>query len=167
VFAAMVYPSRIGLAEYQAYRQEVLSLAEAMNAKWGSPGWTPILVDARDHYPTSVAALRRYDVLLVNPLRDGLNLVAKEGPLVNERDGVLVLSRQAGVWDELAAHALGVNPFDVSGTAAAIARALDLPPAERESRAAGLRDAASARTPLDWFDDLLRHSSAPAGRRGG
>ncbi|HLI52853.1 MAG TPA: trehalose-6-phosphate synthase, partial [Acidimicrobiales bacterium] len=128
VFAAMVYPSRTGLAEYQSYRQEVLTLAEAINAKWGSSGWTPILVDARDHYPTSVAALRRYDVLLVNPVRDGLNLVAKEGPQVNERDGVLVLSREAGVWGELADHALGVNPFDISGTAAAIARALDLSP---------------------------------------
>ncbi|HLI53338.1 MAG TPA: trehalose-6-phosphate synthase, partial [Acidimicrobiales bacterium] len=84
---------------------------------------------------------------------------------VNERDGVLVLSREAGVWGELADHALGVNPFDISGTAAAIARALDLSPVERRSRAAGLREAASARTPLDWFDDLLRHSGVVEGGR--
>ncbi len=77
--------------------------------------------------------------LLVNPIRDGLNLVAKEGPLVNERDGVLVLSHQAGAWDELGEHAIGVNPFDVAGTAAALAAALDLPAAERAARARSLR----------------------------
>jgi len=156
VFAAMVYPSRLGLAEYLAYGQEVQALADRINAKWGpaAAGWTPIMLDPDDNYPMSVAALRRADVLLVNPIRDGLNLVAKEGPLVNERDGVLVLSHQAGSWDELGDHALGVNPFDVSGTAAAMATALDLPLAERASRALGLRKAVEARSPLDWFDEL-------------
>ena len=80
----------------------------------------PIMLDPQDNHPKSVAALRRSDVLLVNPIRDGLNLVAKEGPLVNERDGVLVLSHQAGAWDELGGHAIGVNPFDVTGTARAL-----------------------------------------------
>ncbi len=123
VFAAMVYPSRLGLADYLAYGMEVSALATKINAEWGwpegdgRPSWTPILLDREDNYPRSVAALRRADVLLVNPVRDGLNLVAKEGPLVNERDGVLVLSHQAGAWDELADHAVGINPFDVSGTA--------------------------------------------------
>ncbi|HMC38876.1 MAG TPA: trehalose-6-phosphate synthase, partial [Acidimicrobiales bacterium] len=77
VFAAMVYPSRVGLAEYQAYGQEAVSLAAQLNDKWARPGWTPILLDPADDYPRSVAALRRYDVLLVNPVRDGMNLVAK------------------------------------------------------------------------------------------
>jgi trehalose 6-phosphate synthase len=92
-------------------------------------------------------------VLLVNPIRDGLNLVAKEGPLVNERDGVLILSHQAGAWDELGGQAIGVNPFDVSGTARALADALDLTPSERSFRAQPLRKMAGARSPLDWFDD--------------
>jgi trehalose 6-phosphate synthase len=161
-FAAMVYPSRLGLAEYQAYGQEVQSLAARLNEKWARGGWTPVLVDPEDDHPTSVAALRRYDVLLVNPVRDGLNLVAKEGPAVNERDGSLVLSRQAGVWDELGAHAIGVNPFDVTGTASALASGLDMGRPERGERAAGLKKAIGARSPLDWFDDLLAHADTPA-----
>ena len=162
VFAAMVYPSRLGLAEYQAYGQEVQALAARLNAKWATPDWTPILLDPEDNYPRSVAALRRSDVLLVNPVRDGLNLVAKEGPLVNERDGTVVLSRQAGAWDELHEHAVGVNPFDISGTAAALGRALDLGPAERAEQAAGLRKAAVASSPLDWFDDQTAHAASAA-----
>jgi trehalose 6-phosphate synthase len=162
VFAAMVYPSRLGLAEYQAYGQEVQALAAHVNAKWATPAWTPIMLDPEDNYPRSVAALRRSDVLLVNPVRDGLNLVAKEGPLVNERDGTVVLSRQAGAWDELNRFAIGVNPFDVSGTATALGRALDLAPAERAQLAAGLRQAAVATSPLDWFDDQTRHAGSAA-----
>lgn len=164
VFAAMIYPSRVGLAEYQAYRQEVITLADRLNSKWRTSEWTPILLDSKDNYPASVAALRRYDVLLVNPVRDGLNLVAKEGPIVNERDGVLVLSRQAGSWAELGGSALGVNPFDVSATSAALADALDMSASERAARASALRAESGGRTPLDWFDDLLRHSQGGAGR---
>jgi trehalose 6-phosphate synthase len=108
-----------------------------------------------------VAALRRADVLLVNPVRDGLNLVAKEGPMVNERDGALVLSREAGAWAELRDAALGINPFDISGTAAALARALDMDPEERASSAAGLRKAATERSPLQWFDDLVANAGRP------
>ena len=104
----------------------------------GHPGWTPIVLEVEDDYPRSLAALTRYDVLLVNPVRDGLNLVAKEGPLVNTRNGVLALSREAGAFDELDSAALEVNPFDVSGTAAVIAEALDMDadPAGHEGRAA-------------------------------
>jgi trehalose 6-phosphate synthase len=161
VFAAMVYPSRTGLAEYQAYSQEVTALAARLNAKWSTPGWTPILLDPEDHYPRSVAALRRSDVLLVNPVRDGLNLVAKEGPLVNERHGCLILSHEAGAWDELSDHAIGINPFDISETADAMARALEMSDAERRDRAAGLAAAAAARSPYDWFDELVGHASEP------
>ncbi len=161
VFAAMVYPSRLGLAEYLAYGQEVMALAEQINAKWSGSGWTPILLDPEDNHPKSVAALRRSDVLLVNPIRDGLNLVAKEGPLVNERDGVLVLSDRAGAWDELGEQAMGVNPFDVSGTARALATALDLTASERSVRAQSLRKMAGARSPLEWFDDQRAAARTP------
>lgn len=157
VFAAKLYPSRQGVAEYLGYGQEVTALAARLNAKWSDrvPGWKSVLVDAEDNHAAAVAALRRADVLLVNPVRDGLNLVAKEGPLVNERDGVVVLSRNAGAWDELGGHALGINPFDVAGTADALATAFDMDSAERAGRAKGLLAAAEARTPLDWFDDLV------------
>jgi trehalose 6-phosphate synthase len=100
-------------------------------------------------------------VLLVNPIRDGLNLVAKEGPLVNECDGVLVLSHQAGAWDELGGHATGINPFDVSGTATALGSALDLPAAARAARAQSLRKVVESRSPLDWFDDQRAAARTP------
>ncbi|MGH9078243.1 MAG: trehalose-6-phosphate synthase, partial [Acidimicrobiales bacterium] len=118
--------------------------------------WTPIRLDTRDNYARALAALGRADVLLVNPVRDGLNLVAKELALVNRRDAVLVLSAQAGVADELGEHALVVNPFDVSATARALGRALDMGAAERRGRAAGMRKVVEARTGLDWWDDLVR-----------
>jgi trehalose 6-phosphate synthase len=164
VFAALVYPSRVGLAEYQAYGQEVLSLASRINDRWGTSEWTPILVHPEDNYPRSVAALRSYDVLLVNPLRDGLNLVSMEGPSTNERDGVLVLSRQAGSAVELGDAAISVNPFDVSATANALARALDLPAEQRRLNAERLREAASRRTPQAWFDDLVAAARSRHGR---
>jgi len=155
VFAAFVYPSREGLPEYLAYRQEVETLAARINSQWGVPGWTPILLDTSDNFPRSVAALRRYDLLLVNPVRDGLNLVAKEGPLLNERHGVLALSREAGVWEELSGVALEVNPFDVAGTADVLAAGLAMDEPDRATHAAELRKLAAARTPRDWFDDQL------------
>ena len=93
---ALAYPSRQGLAEYLAYRTEVEHTADRINDAFGTAGWTPIVLDVADDRARSVAALTRYDVLLVNPVRDGMNLVAKEGPLVNRTDGVVVLSREAG-----------------------------------------------------------------------
>ena len=156
VFGAFVYPSREGLPEYLGYRQEVEGLIGRINEEWATPGWTPILYDAKDDFPRSVAALRRYDVLLVNPVRDGLNLVAKEGPIVNERDGVLALSRESGVCGELGSVALELNPFDVAGTADVLHHALSMTADERRTHAAAVRARATARTPDDWFADQLR-----------
>jgi trehalose 6-phosphate synthase len=155
VFVALVYPSREGLAEYRVYRDEVEAQVARINAAWAEPGWTPILLDTHDDFPRSVAALQRYDVLLINPVRDGLNLVAKEGPLVNRRDGVLALSREAGAWDELGSAALEVNPFDVAGTADVLAAALALSPDERAVHAQAVRKLAGQRSPRDWLDDQL------------
>lgn len=155
VFVASVYPSRTGVPAYIAYQREVEALVERINERWGTPGWTPIVYDTRDDYPRSVAVLRRADVLLVNPIRDGLNLVAKEGAIVNERDAVLCLSREAGVWDEVGAAALAVSPFDLAGTADALDRALRMPAAERAERAQRLRRLSVARRPTDWLADQL------------
>ncbi len=155
VFVALSYPTREGLPEYLAYHNEVESTVARINERWGTPGWTPIVLEVDDDYPRSLAALSRYDVLLVNPVRDGLNLVAKEGPLVNTRDGVLALSREAGAFDELRSAVLEVNPFDVSGTADVLARALDMAAEERAARAASLRSLILARRPGDWLQDQL------------
>jgi trehalose 6-phosphate synthase len=157
VFAAFVYPSRESLPEYLAYRTEVEQLVAQINARWATPGWTPIVHEIDDDFPRSVAALQRYDVLLVNPVRDGLNLVAKEGPLLNRRDGVVVLSTEAGAWDTLGeAGAVGVNPFDVAATADALHQALTMPRDERAGRAARLRAVAGARSPADWLQEQLQ-----------
>ena len=155
IFGAFVYPSREGLPEYLAYRQEVEATVRRINERWATPGWTPIMFDPSDDFPGSVAALRRADVFLINPIRDGLNLVAEEGPLINDRDAVLLLSPEAGVWDQLAGVARAVHPYDVSGTADALAAALSASPEERAAEAAELRRRAAARTPHDWLDDQL------------
>ena len=160
VHVALAYPSRQGLAEYLAYGSDVEHTAERINHAFASPatGWTPILLSVEDDRARSLAALASSDVLLVNPVRDGLNLVAKEGPLLNQADGVLVLSREAGAWEELALDgdgALGVNPFDVSGTAEALHLALTMEATARRRRADALRAAVQARTSADWWADQL------------
>ena len=158
-FGAFVYPSREGLPEYLAYRQEVEALVQHVNERWATPGWTPVLLDTGDDFPRSVAALRRSDVLLVNPIRDGLNLVAKEGALVNERDGLLALSTEAGAWDELGPHSLEVHPYDVGATAEVLHRALRMGPQDRARQAAACLEVVRARTPRHWLDDQLRAAS--------
>ncbi len=154
-FLACCYPSRLGVPAYGRYRHEVEAAADRVNARWGSDEWAPVELMTDDDYPRSLAALRRYDVLLVNPVRDGLNLVAKEGPILNERHGQLVLSTEAGAWSELVGAADGISPFDVEATALALADALDREGDERRARADLLRRAASARTPRDWLEDQL------------
>jgi len=158
VFLARMNPSRESLAEYQAYRREVELAAERVNERWARGDWQPVVLDTRDDYALTVAAMTRYDALLVNPIKDGLNLVAKEGPMVNTCDGVLCLSAEAGAWDELGDAALEVHPFDIEQTAAALDAALATPADERAGRAARLRALAAARTPADWFDDQLTHA---------
>lgn len=155
VFLALAYPSRQGLAEYLAYQNEVESTVARINRRWATPGWTPIVLHVEDDYPRSLAALTQYNVLLINPIRDGMNLVAKEGPVVNAADGVLALSREAGAFEELAGPALEVNPFDVGGTAAVLSQALRMEPGERKAAAQALRERIVARTPADWFNDQL------------
>lgn len=156
VFAAFFYPSRMELADYLAYRSEVEGLVERINNTWSTPSWTPILLDTSDSFARSVAALRRYDVLLVNPVRDGLNLVAKEGGILNERDGLVALSREAGVWDELGEACIELNPFDIEGTAKALAAGLSMGGDERRERASRLRDLAGRGTPHDWLQRQLQ-----------
>jgi len=155
VLMAMAYLSREGLPEYLAYGAEVEHAAQRVNDVWGTEDWDPVVLDVADDPDRSFAALTRYDVLLVNPLRDGLNLVAKEGPLVNTADGVLALSREAGSFAELRDQALEVNPFDVAGTAAVLGEALDMPADARAQRAAALRALVSERQPGDWLADNL------------
>jgi trehalose 6-phosphate synthase len=164
VHLVCAYPSRQGLAEYLAYAADVEHTAERINHAFGTgagaggDGWSPIVLSVADDHARSLAALTLSDVLLLNPVRDGMNLVAKEGSLVNKVDGVLVLSQEAGAWEELelgGEGALGVNPFDVAGTADALHMALTMSPEARAGRAGALRTAVLGRTSADWWQDQL------------
>jgi len=156
------YASRETLPEYLAYRSEVEHLAALVNERWGSPSYEPVLLEVEDDFASTVAALRRYDVLLVNPIRDGMNLVAKEGPTLNETSGMLVLSEQAGAYDELGGAAFGVNPFDVCETAEALHAALSAGSGVRSARAAELKSLAAVNPPAEWLEKLLAHARTPS-----
>jgi trehalose 6-phosphate synthase len=132
-------PSRQDIPEYAEYLGAIQREARRVNDRFQRDGWTPIWLEIADDFARSVAAYKEFDVLLVNPIFDGLNLVAKEAPLVNERDGVLVLSENAGVHEELGRWALTINPFDVAGQAAAIREALEMPEVERRARIEAIR----------------------------
>ena len=151
VLVAFAYPSRHDLPEYREYTGLVQRMAAEIVDQWGTDTWRPVLLQVDDDYPRSLAAYRVADVLLVNPLRDGMNLVAKEGPVLSEDGVALVLSTQAGAADELGADAFLVNPYDISGTAEALHEALLLPDDERAARSARLREAATALPPQEWF----------------
>jgi trehalose 6-phosphate synthase len=138
-FLALLVPSRLGVDEYQGYLEELMAVAGRVNALYGTPDWEPVRVLIRENYPAAVAALQRYDVLLVNSIADGMNLVAKEGPIVNQRDGVLVLSERTGARQQLEPGALVIPPCDVYATAQAIHQALVMPQEERCEWAERLR----------------------------
>ncbi|WP_328399158.1 trehalose-6-phosphate synthase [Streptomyces sp. NBC_00390] len=155
VHIALAYPSRQDLAVYREYTAEVSRVADEINARYGTDGWTPVVVHVKDDFARSLAAYRMADVALVNPIRDGMNLVAKEVPVVSDHGCALVLSREAGAHAELGDDALSVNPYDVSGTAAALHEALSMPEAERAERTKRLAAAATALPPKQWFLDQL------------
>jgi trehalose 6-phosphate synthase len=155
VHLAFAYPSRSDLAEYRAYTERVRQLAAEITGEFGTADWNPLILEIEDDYPRSLAACALADVLLVNPIRDGMNLVAQEGPVLSERGCALVLSREAGAAATLAADALLVNPYDISETAEALHQALAMPDAERRRRSAALAATAAADPPARWLGDQL------------
>ena len=152
---ALSYPSRSGLPEYQAYTARVHELAKEINAEFETPGWTPLVLEVRDDYPRSLAACGAADVLLVNPIRDGMNLVAEEGPILSERGCALVLSREAGAAALIGDAALIVNPYDVTATAQALHEGLSMTATERRRRSAEISALAAARAPRQWLAEQV------------
>ena len=152
VLLALLDPSRQEIPEYVDYRRQTEEAANAVNDRFGSERWTPVRLDVRDDFHASVAAYAEYDVLLINPVMDGLNLVAKEAPLVNDRDGVLVLSRRAGAYEELGDWALGVDPLDVDQQAEALARAIAMPRDDRHARIEAIRERVRDHDLAAWAD---------------
>ncbi len=160
-YLALLNPSRESLPEYQSYVRECVRMARAIRHEFARPDWDPIQVQVKDDYDRALAAYGLYDVLVVNPVFDGMNLVAKEGPLLNGRDGVLILSENAGAFAELGRHALSINPFDVAGTARAMAEALAMPDKERRERAVALRKTVRANRLDQWVGRQLDELESP------
>jgi trehalose 6-phosphate synthase len=152
---ALLDPSRQDIPEYAEYVGAIQREARRVNDRFAPIGWTPIDLRMADDFPLSVAAYKQYDVLLVNAIFDGLNLVAKEAPLVNTRSGVLVLSENAGAHDELGDFALTVNPFDIAGQAEAIHEALELEESERRRRIEGIRSRVREHDLESWLENEL------------
>jgi trehalose 6-phosphate synthase len=162
-FIAQLMPSRMDVPEYAEYLERIEALVAVVNHRHGTPDWMPIQLKLRDDLEEAVAAYKHYDVLLVNAMFDGMNLVAKEGPLVNERNGVSILSENTGAHEELGEFALSVNPFDIQETADSIHAALTMRDSERARRMEGLKHIVTLRDPGDWIDDQLADIRKKAG----
>jgi len=154
-FVAQLMPSRTDVPQYAEYLEAIEALVAVVNHRHGTPDWMPIQLKLRDDLEEAMAAYKHYDVLLVNAMFDGMNLVAKEGPIVNERDGVSILSENTGAHEELGEYALSVNPFDIQELADSIHAALAMPAEEKRRRADGLTEIVTSRDPGDWIDEQL------------
>ncbi|TMJ95441.1 MAG: trehalose-6-phosphate synthase [Actinobacteria bacterium] len=163
---ALLDPSRQDIPEYAEYLGAVQRAVRVLNDRFQSDGWTPVDLVIEDNFMQSVAAYKQYDVLLVNAIFDGLNLVAKEAPLVNERDGVLILSENAGAHEELEPWVLTVNPFDIAGQADAIDRALTMAAEERRERIEAIRAHVREQDISAWIDSQLQDLDAARERAG-
>ena len=163
---ALLDPSRQDIPEYSEYLGAIQRAARVVNDRFRTEGWVPLEIRIEDNFHQAVAAYKQYDVLLVNAIFDGMNLVAKEAPLVNTRDGVLVLSENTGAHDELGDWAVTVNPFDVSGQASALHEALTMPEAERRARIGAIRAHVSEHDIAAWIDAQLTDLNAVEHRSG-
>lgn len=163
-FVAQLMPSRTDVPEYAEYLERIEAVVAVVNHRHGTPDWMPIHLKLRDDLEEASAAYKSYDVLIVNAMFDGMNLVAKEGPLVNERAGVSILSENTGAHEELGEYALSVNPFDIQELADSIHAALTMAPDERARRLEGLKSIVTQRDPGDWIDDQLADIRKKRGR---
>jgi trehalose 6-phosphate synthase len=152
---ALLDPSRQEIPEYAEYLGAIQREARRVNDRFQQEGWTPIELTIQDNFIGSVAAYKQFDALFVNAIYDGMNLVAKEAPLVNERDGVLILSENAGAHAELGEWALSVNPFDVAGQAEAIHAALTMGESERHARLEAIRAHVREHDVAEWIEAQL------------
>ena len=159
-FLQLLVPSRSDLGVYQTYTDEIFELVDSINDHFGEMDWQPIRVFYEDDYTQAIAAMTLYDVLLVNPVIDGMNLVSKEGPLVNANDGVLILSELAGAYEQLREHVLPVAPTDLEGTVRALHQALTLPSDERRRRSEALRQIVIDEDIIRWLEHQLSDLTA-------
>ena len=159
-FLARCQPSREGVPEYAEYAEAIQEAVEEVNEKHATDSWQPIVLSMEDNFSLSVAAYKNYDVLLVNAVRDGMNLIAKEAVVANEKNGVLILSENAGAHEELGEHAITINPFDVDEQADALHEALTMPDDERSRRAEALEKTIRSNTIEEWAEAQLKDIAA-------
>ena len=164
-FIAFLVPTRSHLRPYQRYMLQVTQLIETINSKYATEAWYPIDFFYENNYIQAIAGMRLYDVLLVNAVIDGMNLVAKEGPTVNNRDGVLILSETVGAYEQLGENALAVSPADIEGTMQALHTALTMPPDERKERATAIKKSIEAEDITNWLLHLLEDAANLAEER--
>ncbi|MBA3867386.1 MAG: trehalose-6-phosphate synthase [Solirubrobacterales bacterium] len=155
-FIAHLQPSRQDVPEYTEYLERIEALVAVVNHRHGTTDWMPIDLKIYENFNDAVARYKHFDLLMVNAIFDGMNLVAKEAPAVNTRDGVLMLSENTGSHEELWDFVLSVNPFDIQEQADAIYRALTMDPAQKREWSEGLKEIIYSRNPGDWVDDQLR-----------
>ena len=155
-FLALLVPSRMHIRQYRRYSEEVTQAISEVNAKYGNDHWQPVGALYENNYAQAIAGMKSYDVLLVNSVIDGMNLVAKEGPIVNTTDGVLVLSETAGACEQLGDNALAVTPTDLDGTAEAMYRGLTMSPEDRRRQALALKKCIQQEDITVWLHQQLR-----------
>jgi trehalose 6-phosphate synthase len=153
---SLLVPSRLGVGQYQTYLKEIMAEVGMINAEYTDGLWEPIRAILGGNYHRAIAAMQLYDVLLVNPIADGMNLVAKEGALVNERNGMIVLSEYAGAYYEMGQHTLNISPFDTYGTAQAMHKALTMAEEKRQLHAVALKKIVQEADVRQWFYHQIR-----------
>ncbi len=163
-FFAMLQPSRLDVPEYLEYVERITALVSMINTKHGNTDWMPIDLRFESNLALAITAYKHFDVMIVNSIFDGMNLVAKESMLVNERDGVLILSENVGAFEEIGAYSLAVNPFDVEAQAEALHQALTMPYAERRARADAIREVISENDIAKWLQAQVMDIEALRGR---
>lgn len=154
-FVAHLQPSREDVPEYAEYLERIEALVAVVNHRHGTTDWMPIDLRVYENFDEAVARYKHFDLLMVNSIFDGMNLVAKEAPSINLRDGVVMLSENTGSHEELEDYVLTVNPFDIQEQADVIYRALTMSPRERRERADGLREVIYSRNPANWIDEQV------------
>ncbi len=155
-FLAFLVPSRTHIRQYQRYLQEVDALVSEINQAFGTEEWQPITVFYENNYTQAMAAMKLYDVLLVNSIIDGMNLVAKEGPVVNTRGGIVILSETAGAYNQMKDGVLAVSPADIEGTVQALYQAITASVEERERRASILTQEIEREDVINWMDSQMQ-----------
>lgn len=163
-FFAMLQPSRQDVPEYVEYVERITSLVSHINTRHGNTDWMPIDLRFESNLPLAITAYKHFDVMMVNSIFDGMNLVAKESMLVNERDGVLILSENVGAFEEIGQYALAVNPFDVEAQADALHQALTMPHAERRARADAIRTVINENDIARWLQAQITDIEELRGR---